>query len=141
MIKLYILDVCFFQGYYYTFAVGDEASQYQLTVSGYFDLSPGIAAIGDSLTNAAEPLLLANNMKFSTHDVDNDMSASHCAGIYQSGWWFNDCTASNLNGHFVRALDTSGQRDTSVPSIWWKYDFDQTAFKFADMKLYPRTYY
>jgi len=35
---------------------------------------------------------------FSAPDADNDNSRSHCARQQKSGWWFNDCSAVNLNG-------------------------------------------
>ena len=40
-------------------------------------------------------------MKFSTYDRDNDnINEFHCADEDVSGWWFNACSAANLNGHY-----------------------------------------
>ena len=39
-------------------------------------------------------------MEFSTKDVDNDLSLISCASFALSGWWFNDCLGSNLNGRY-----------------------------------------
>lgn len=37
----------------------------------------------------------------STFDSDNDMRFyDNCAQIFRSGWWFNACFQSNLNGLF-----------------------------------------
>ncbi len=53
-------------------------------------------------------------MKFSTKDQDNDADEYyHCAKQDKSGWWFNGCSAVNLNGHYyssgvvVRLLNNS----------------------------------
>ena len=43
-------------------------------------------------------------MKFSTRDRDNDNDAYyHCGRQDKSGWWFNGCSAANLNGHYYSA--------------------------------------
>ena len=53
----------------------------------------------------------------STYDRDNDAAAgTNCAQTMQAGWWFNDCGHANPNGVYVL---NGGERDTSVPSIWW----------------------
>ena len=40
-----------------------------------------------------------NQMAFSTFDSDNDMRFyDNCAQLFKSGWWFNQCFQSNLNG-------------------------------------------
>jgi hypothetical protein len=75
---------------YSEFSVGDSASNYTLSVSGY----SGTA--GNSLT-------YHDGMMFSTKDMDNDRHSSvHCATHtnYQGGWWFNICGYSNLNGRY-----------------------------------------
>merc|ERR1719228_1215523 len=43
-------------------------------------------------------------MKFSTKDRDNDnIDEFHCGAEDRSGWWFNACSAANLNGHYYSA--------------------------------------
>ena len=43
-------------------------------------------------------------MKFSTYDRDNDnIDEFHCAEEDVSGWWFNACSAANLNGHYYNS--------------------------------------
>ena len=40
-------------------------------------------------------------MKFSTPDQDNDLNKrANCAKQDRSGWWFNSCSAANLNGFY-----------------------------------------
>ena len=74
---------------YTSFSVGDSASKYTLSVSGY----SGTA--GDYLT-------YHNGHRFSTRDQDNDAATSfaggNCAQYYTGAWWYNNCWQSNLNG-------------------------------------------
>ncbi|XP_062135542.1 angiopoietin-related protein 1-like isoform X2 [Drosophila sulfurigaster albostrigata] len=39
-------------------------------------------------------------LKFSTFDNENDLWNKECAQIHKGGWWYNHCTASNLNGQY-----------------------------------------
>ena len=70
---------------YTHFSVGDSASNYILSVSGY----SGTA--GDSLA-------YQNGQKFTTRDQDNDAAGDNCAQRYKGAWWYNGCHNSNLNG-------------------------------------------
>ena len=91
---------------YRSFSVGDAASKYRLTVSGY----SGNEGKGDMLA-------YHNNMKFSTYDNDNDHAkfVSNCAKFGTGAWWYRDCYRSNLNGVYgvsdYRAIQWSGQPD------------------------------
>ena len=79
---------------YLSFSLGDSSSNYTLHLSGY---DPSSTA-GDSMLNKYYRL---DNMQFSTKDRDNDRSkVSHCAQGYFSGWWFNRCSYSSLNGRW-----------------------------------------
>ena len=78
---------------YTTFSVGDNTTEYTLTVGGY----SGTA--GDSLTNSSPKYGIHNGRKFSTRDNDNDSYPSlNCAQYYNGAWWFNACFHSHLNG-------------------------------------------
>ena len=75
---------------YTSFSVDNEASKYQLAVSGY----SGDA--GDQLATSTH-----NGRKFTTFDSDNDAAASaNCAQLYKGGWWYGACHHSNLNGKY-----------------------------------------
>jgi len=76
---------------YSSFSVGPEADKYRLSVSGFSgDESDALAATVRSGT-------IANGMKFSSPDRDNDNHPSGpCSGGI-SGWWFNMCSRSVLN--------------------------------------------
>ena len=42
-----------------------------------------------------------DGMKFSTYDRDNDLQiGGNCALDFRGGWWYNNCYAANLNGHY-----------------------------------------
>ena len=55
---------------YSSFAVGNSASKYPLTVSGYSG-------------NAGDSMSYHNGMKFSTYDQDNDVWDGNCAQTYR----------------------------------------------------------
>ena len=60
-------------------------------------------------------------MMFSTPDSDNDLTRANCAKQDKSGWWFNRCSAVNLNGvyhggMFDAAETESGEFDNGVKS-------------------------
>ena len=56
-----------------------------------------------------------SQLKFSTFDYDNDKHSGNCASIYKSGWWFDGCFYTNLNGVY-----RYGGKVSSCPSgIHW----------------------
>ena len=77
---------------YSSFSVGDAASKYMLTVSGF----SGNESQRDKLT-------YHNGMKFSTYDQDNDQLSGNCAVQYSGAWWYKTCYESNLNGIYGRS--------------------------------------
>ncbi|XP_078339827.1 microfibril-associated glycoprotein 4-like [Crassostrea virginica] len=94
---------------YSTFAVGDESSKYQLTVSGFE------GNIGDSL-------LYHNGMKFSTRDQDNDKySGGSCSQVSHGAWWYKGCHYSNLNGKY---MDTATNDYKSNSWYYWKNNYE-----------------
>ena len=66
---------------YGTFSVGDEASNYALTIADYED-NP----------RYTESFLRQNGSMFTTQDRDNDRDMSHNAATFHfsGGWWYND---------------------------------------------------
>ena len=91
---------------YNSFSLGTSGSNYQLSVSSY---NSTISTAGDSLISRH------NGQYFSTRDRDNDNSPPNCAGQYQSGWWFNGCLDSNLNGIW----ESTGYLDTTVFPLYF----------------------
>ena len=88
---------------YSSFSVGPEADKYRLSVSGY----SGDA--GDAIAATVRAIRVANGMKFSTPDQDNDNSVGHCQGGI-NGWWYNRCARSTMN----RDLNGAWNADTDV---------------------------
>ena len=106
---------------YDSFMIGDEASNYRLTVGNY----NGNA--GDSI-NRDNHQFNHNGMPFSSLGRDNDRSPSHCANKYKAGWWFNSCVASNLNGLY------SGASIVGQGMGWYTWrDWEQ--LKKSEMKI------
>ena len=99
---------------YTSFSVGDSASKYILSISGY----SGTA--GDSLD-------YHNGSMFTTRDQDNDRCQCNCGQWYKGGWWYRDCHNSNLNGIYTRY--SSNYRE----GLEW-YEFSEY-LKFTEMKL------
>jgi len=78
---------------YDRFSVDGERDNYKLHVSG-FDIR---STAGDALQGARRTM--HNGLPFSTPDRDNDNDRNtNCAQKFESGWWFNACFFSNLNG-------------------------------------------
>ncbi|CAG5123958.1 unnamed protein product, partial [Candidula unifasciata] len=99
----------------YQVSIGDESSNYRLTLSGYS---------GD----AGDSFSYNSGSDFSTPDRDNDKDARrNCAEISGGGgWWYNACTQANLNGkHGVKG---------SQGMIWEALNPDQPVTSY-EMKL------
>ncbi|KAH8418879.1 hypothetical protein KR222_008491, partial [Zaprionus bogoriensis] len=64
---------------YNEFRIGDETDQYRIMSLGVFS------------GNSINAMFYHNQKKFSTPDMDNDMSPNNCAKTYNSGWWFDKC--------------------------------------------------
>ncbi|VDI23621.1 Hypothetical predicted protein [Mytilus galloprovincialis] len=113
---------------YDTFVVGNESTNYLLTMSGY------IGDAGDSIINPPSGTLYQmNGMEFSTSDRDNDKHQYvNVAQHRWSGWWYKWDTDANLNGIYY----TEGQ--TANEGIYW--DFWQNSkysLKSVSMKIKP----
>ncbi|XP_029658375.1 angiopoietin-related protein 7 [Octopus sinensis] len=111
---------------YEFFEVGSEWDKYKLTISAY----QGDA--GDSLS-------YHNGMAFSTKDADNDLHREHCAAEMKSGWWFNGCFSSNLNGVYHKGWYTN--RGSSFPDgiVWFTMkESEYYSAKKVEMKLRPK---
>ena len=103
---------------YTTFSVGDNTTEYTLTVGGY----SGTA--GDSLT-------WHNGRKFATRDNDNDYNYSGtCTQHYQGAWWFRSCHYSHLNGQYYHNPNVS--RANGI--IWRHWKGWYYSLKFTEMK-------
>lgn len=75
---------------YDTFTVGDESTQYTLTVGGF---------TGNVTVDAMNSGSIQNGMKFSTKDRDNDRdSGINCAPSRGGGFWYNSCGWCYVNG-------------------------------------------
>ena len=103
---------------YTTFSVGDSASKYILSVSGY----SGTA--GDSFGGQS-------GQKFSTRDQDNDAWGGSCAQRYKGGWWYSICHSSNLNG-----LYHGGSHSSYADGVNWRtWKGYHYSLKFTEMKV------
>ncbi|KAL5517896.1 hypothetical protein EMCRGX_G003531 [Ephydatia muelleri] len=91
---------------YSSFAVGNSASKYPLTVSGYSG-------------NAGDSMSYHNGMKFSTYDQDNDVWNGNCAQTYKGAWWHNQCHFSNLNGAYLGTPSNGGTITTFADGVIW----------------------
>ncbi|XP_063448294.1 angiopoietin-1-like [Mytilus trossulus] len=110
---------------YDTFVVGNEATKYVLTIASY----NGNA--GDSLSTAQDLKFQLNGYGFTTWDRDNDESPHiNCGVTEHSGWWFNWCTAGNLNGKYYNGgvIESDG--------IYWEaWTHSEYSLKSVSMKI------
>ncbi|CAH1785702.1 unnamed protein product [Owenia fusiformis] len=98
---------------YNEFNIGSGKSNYTLTIDGY-------------LGNATESFTYSDGTMFSTSDVDNDASSTHCAKFYTAGWWYKHCHYVNLNGRY------------GVGIVWFNQDTDDwIELKETVMKIKP----
>ena len=104
---------------YSTFSVGDAASGYRLSVSGY------AGTAGDSF-------YYHNGMKFTTYDRDQDMHGRfNCAVGCSGAWWYGACHNSNLNGLY-RQGKVSSYANTVV---WYHWKGHYYSLKRTEMKI------
>ena len=106
---------------YTSFSVGDSASKYILSISGY----SGTA--GDSLA-------YHNGQQFSTRDQDNDATSSsfsgNCAQHFKGAWWYRHCYYSSLNGLYYSVPHT-----IQCTGVTWNTLRSCYSLKFSEMKL------
>ena len=102
---------------YSTFSIGDDSTEYTLTIAGY----SGTA--GDGITGRHD----LNGQMFSTKDNDNDNSGSNCATGFIGAWWFNRCSWSCLNGPF------HGSAHQAI--AWYEWKDAWVPLSFSEMKI------
>ena len=108
---------------YDQFSVGDEDSDYTISVSGYQSASTA----GDSLT-------YHNGQRFSTPYRDNDpWKGGNCAVYSHGPWWHYRCYYSLLTGKYY----TSGGPWRTLPRgvIWRTWKGPYYSLRVADMKI------
>ena len=67
-------------------------------------------------------------MKFSSDDVDNDLSIGNsCALLYKGAWWYNTCLPSQFNAPYPSGLELKSSDKGNLK--------DQLSFMFSEMKL------
>ncbi|XP_041467386.1 techylectin-5A-like [Lytechinus variegatus] len=103
------------------FHIGNETLLFILTVRGYSG-------------NAGNGLNYHNGHTFSTADCNNNLGCkSSCGRSYRSGWWFNKCILSNLNGKYLHGQYRNANGD-GVAWGGWNIKF---SMKMSEMKIRP----
>ena len=108
---------------YSTFSVGNDSTEYRLSVSGYSG-------------TAEDSLSYQNGSPFGTRDNINDNRK--CPVIFKGAWWFNHvcnhCFASHLNGPYIHHPTVEADWNGIIWNGWngWKSGF---TLKRAEMKL------
>lgn len=107
--------------HYTSFAVGNAASGYKLSISGY----SGTA--GDSM------MFGHNQMMFSTKDKDQDTAPPpiNCAESCKGGWWYYFCHASNPNGLYLDGANTAHGEGIN----WASYKGQKYSMKTIELKV------
>ncbi|XP_030561246.1 fibrinogen-like protein 1 isoform X1 [Drosophila novamexicana] len=104
---------------YSQFMIGGEETGFKLISLGSYS--------GD----AGDAMKWQRNMRFTTSDSDNDNNMNNCASKWKSGWWFDDCFVTNLNGLF-----TTNAVNLSEPGIKWN-TWHYKSLKFVQMMIRP----
>ncbi|XP_033117232.1 angiopoietin-2-like [Anneissia japonica] len=104
---------------YESIEIGSEAENFRLDIGEYID---DRSTIAEGLDYRTYYNTNNNGMSFSTVDRDNDNADWSCSFQYKSGWWFNACYISNLNG-----LYKSG--------IVWDHFGSRYYLRFSEMKM------
>ena len=111
---------------YDSMMIGDAASKYTLSISGY----SGTA--GDSILGPQN----LNGMKFTTPDQDNDLWPNNCAQTFKGAWWYRDCHESNLNSQYLGNSENKGVVTSFADSINWRtWKEYYYSLKFTEMKV------
>lgn len=119
-----------FSQVYNTFFLSSEQDGYRLVAGN----SNGTA--GDGFIQANNAQLSQLGMKFSTFDRDNDQSSgTNCAKELSSGFWFNDCGATNLAHPYSSRCKFNGYKELA----WGTGPDGKGIFpQRAEMKFRPR---
>ncbi|XP_026693345.2 fibrinogen gamma chain-like [Ciona intestinalis] len=133
--------------WYSYFKLGDEASRYRLRYIENYRRHPvqniGDAFRGHSTTDSAEGREQTDHksMQFTTKDKDNDNYAANCAAGDSGGWWFNRCSAANLNAKWYEGgihtpeESSTGYYDDGILWATWKGRWE--TLKETSMKIRP----
>ena len=114
---------------YNQFSVGDEDSDYTLSVSGYQSASTA----GDSLIRS-DGFGPQNGQRFSTPDRDNDVTSTHCAVHYHGPWWHRRCYRSLLTGKYYTS---GGPWPRPLGVNWYHWKMSYYSLRVAEMKIRP----
>ncbi|XP_049285769.1 angiopoietin-2-like [Anopheles funestus] len=108
---------------YGAFRIESEKFNYNIMISDYHG-------------NASDGLAYHNDQDFSTYDRANDRSVDSypCALTFGSGWWFNRCAASNLNGKYY----LENPRNHKSTGILWESWLGDYSLKAAKMLIRPK---
>ena len=99
--------------------------RYQLSCGSY----SGTA--GDGLGGSYYDRYRHYGMSFSTKNCDYDNYRYSCAQLYSSGWWFNNCMKSNLNGRYSETPHVSYLKGI----IWSGWRGAYYSMKGTEMKI------
>ncbi|XP_071177500.1 ficolin-2-like [Mytilus edulis] len=102
---------------YDTFAVGNETTNYVLTIANYNG-------------NAGDSLTTPDGYGFTTWDKDNDESPHiNCGVTEHAGWWFNWCTNGNPNGKYYNG------GVSATDGIYWEAWKSHYSLRSVSMKI------
>ena len=87
---------------------------------------------GDVLTQVV-------SMKFGTYDQDNDNwgYGYSCGEKYESGWWYDRCSDSDLNGKYYHGPEKIPLTLWAKGIAWESWKGNRYSLKGAEMKLRP----
>nr|XP_026693347.1 fibrinogen-like protein 1 isoform X1 [Ciona intestinalis] len=132
---------------YTHFRVGSKATDYTLTVGGYQADPRG--DIGDAFSgfDFGHPEDIAitrqHGMRFTTRDHDRDNFDGNCAKNEGGGWWYNRCSAVNLNGKIYEGgvyNESATIYGFDNGLMWGPWRGEWYSLKQASMKIRPASF-
>ena len=90
-------------------------------------------AVGPS--SGVDSMAFQNGMQFSTTDRDNDLWSNHCANSQTTGWWYKDCSRSQLTGRHSPGQLYWQQRISASSSISRYYPFAEMKLRLKSCKV------
>jgi ficolin len=107
--------------------VGDEASQYRLTLGAFLG------------GNGGDCLMVNNGLRFTTKDLDFDTYAANCGSKHYGAWWYGGCSACHPTAKYYHGGAYTAAVNNGIQWRTWSAHLDDSWYsvKTLQLKLRP----